>query len=464
MDGPLSHRNDLGLVLVPPVSGTGQMPFLDKWHEQLWNAWSPLLRSIGTVVELDHPESSLPHHINRLKRQGKKPVVVQFRPPHQVYPWPEAPLVMASFWDQGQVPRRPLFLDVRWNWSLTLPFVQGLLTSSSLTRDAWIRGGFSGECLIIPLSPDTVPVSLSAERDGFVAHRLPVGPSEPPVPMEIWQEEPLAPRGVTRRSYFWARRTYHHQVKERMPTWLDKSLLGSWKWVRKQFRKPSPPCWMHPSPLDNPSCVVTMRWDPLIDHGAGLRVLAACAWGLAKFDDTALVVRMPNDDGRWQERLTALARLAERLPSWAGALLAQADSRMPSIGDCLPRLDWAIAWETSLEAAQWVESMRQAGVGIIGTEAGTLADSAAGFPGLLVDSTMLPCSFPGVKDKVLESFRPHPTVESLSANVALAAATTLSGKAPLFAPRIQTPEVTREHLGRFLQKLYHRHSAGRLAA
>ena len=51
MDGPLSHRNDLGLVLVPPVSGTGQMPFLDKWHEQLWNAWSPLLRSIGTVVE-----------------------------------------------------------------------------------------------------------------------------------------------------------------------------------------------------------------------------------------------------------------------------------------------------------------------------------------------------------------------------------------------------------------------------
>lgn len=204
-----------------------------------------------------------------------------------------------------------------------------------------------------------VSAASKAREDGFVAHRLPVGPGGSPEVLEIWQEGAHVPRGITKKTYFWARKTYHHQIKERMPGWLNQSMLGSWKWIRKQFKKPTPPAWLNPAPMDNPGCVILLRWDPLKDHWAGVRVLAACAQGLQSSQDTALVVRMPDGDGRWQERLNALAKVAERLPAWDGALVAQSESQIVEPGDCLPRLDWAITWETDLTSALWAGSLKK---------------------------------------------------------------------------------------------------------
>jgi hypothetical protein len=467
MDGRLSTHDDLHLLLVPPVRedvATCPMPGLAQWHQSLWNNWSPILRKVAGTTELDQPESSLPHHILRARHLGKKPVVIQFRPPHQVYPWPEAPLVTASHWDQGMVPCRPLFNDVRWNWSLTLPLVQGLLAASPLTRDAWSEGGFSGHTLLMPLGEEgKVTAASKVGDDGFVAHRLPVGPGGSPEVLEIWQEGAHIPRGITKKTYFWARKTYHHQIKERMPGWLNQSMLGSWKWVRKQFKKPTPPAWLNPAPLDNPGCVILLRWDPLKDHWAGVRVLAACAQGLQSSQDTALVVRMPDGDGRWQERLNALAKVAERLPAWDGALVAQSDSQIVKPGDCLPRLDWAITWETDLDSALWAVSLKKAGIGIIGTDVSCLHDGDGAFPGHQVATTMIPCTFEGTTDKVLESWRPHPRVESLCRAIAHAAQQTNSSvKHGGASPADGAPLVHR--LGQFLSNLANQQSSGRMAA
>ena len=467
MDGPLNTNGDLHLLLVPPVREElgciAPMPKLSEWHRQLWSMWSPVLRKVAPTTELDQPESSLPHHIQRVRKQGKNPVVIQFRPPHQVYPWPEAPLVTASHWDHGTVPCRALFKDVRWNWSLTLPFVQGLLTASPLTRDAWNEGGFTGQTFFMGLGNEGAKMAAGNSSESMLAHRLPVGPGGCPDVQEIWQEEAQEPRGLTKRTYFWARKTYHHQIKEKMPGWINRSALGGWKWVRKQFKKPTAPAWMHPAPMDNPACVIVVRWDPLSDHWAGVRVLAACAKGLSASHDTALVVRMPEGDGRWSQRLNELSKVAERLPSWHGALLAQSDQSIHNPGDCLPRLDWAITWETDLNSSLWAESLKQSGVGVIGTDASCMHHDPMEFPGLQVATTQIPCSFQGVEDKLLESWRPHPRVESLSKAVSSAVSTTLAGNTPSFG-KSSDLNAALPRLGQFLKNLAQQQATGRMVA
>ena len=467
MDGRLTTIEDLHLLLVPPVredAEAGPMPELARWHQQLWTNWKPILRQVAPTTELDQPESSLPHHITRVRRQGKKPVVIQFRPPHQVYPWPDAPLVTASHWDQAKVPCRPLFQDVRWNWSLTLPYVQGLLAASPLTRDAWAEGGFNGQTFLMPLAGETNPLATSGSTaDGFIAHRLPLGPGGPPDVREIWQEGAYVPRGVTKKAYFWARKTYHHQIKERMPGWLNQSMLGTWKWVRKQFKKPSQPAWLNPAPMDNPSCVILLRWDPLKDHWAGVRVLSACAQGLSGTEDVALVVRMPDRDGKWQQRLNSLAKVAERLPAWNGALLAQSESQASVPSDCLPRLDWAITWETDLDSALWAGSLKRAGIGIIGTDVSCLHAGDGAFPGHQVATTMIPCAFEGVEDKVLESMRPHPRVESLMRAVSNAVEQTQTGGHGLTIGSVESASIAK-HVGQFLASLANTGNQGQAAA
>lgn len=457
MDGRSITKSDLHLILVPPTrteAGPGEKPLAD-WHGQLWNLWSPILKKIAPTLELDQPQSSLPHQVQRLRRLGKAPVVIQFRPPHQVYPWHEAPLVVATHWGHGSIPKRPLFNDVRWNWGLTLPYIQGLLTCSQLTREAWEGGGFSGETLFLPAGSLLQGMPKGTSRESITAHRLPVGPPAAPEVRELWQEVAEAPRGLAKKSYFWMRKTYHHQIKDRVPGWLNRSVLGSWKWVRRRLRGGSAPAWLHPAPLDNPACVIALRWDPLEDYQAGKRILAAVAQGLEGTRDTALVVRMPEKDGKWRERLLSLANLAEHLPTWNGALLAQSDSGNKNPGDCLPRLDWAITWETGLEGAQWAEHLRCSGVGLIGTDASCFPSDSEEFPGFRVSDTEVPSYFPGVEDKLLESWRPQPRAESLRQAVAQAAQATLAGKAPSFDAGLN-PEDVANQIGHFLRNLHQR--------
>lgn len=192
-------------------------------------------------------------------------------------------------------------------------------------------------------------------------------------------------------------------------------------------------------------------------------MLSACAQGLSGTEDVALVVRMPDRDGKWQQRLNSLAKVAERLPAWNGALLAQSESQASVPSDCLPRLDWAITWETHLDSALWAGSLKRAGIGIIGTDVSCLHAGDGAFPGHQVATTMIPCAFEGVEDKVLESMRPHPRVESLMRAVCNAVEQTQTGGHGLTIGSLESASISK-HVGQFLASLANPGNQGQAAA
>jgi len=117
----------------------------------VYQAFAPLLRRYGTVVETVRPEERLDELVRAGTGEGARPTHLGFLPLDAFHRTSLAPNVAFPFWDFPDLPSSPLGGKVHNNWAAIANELDLILTSSEFTRDTFVRAGVRTPIAVVPV-------------------------------------------------------------------------------------------------------------------------------------------------------------------------------------------------------------------------------------------------------------------------------------------------------------------------
>jgi glycosyltransferase involved in cell wall biosynthesis len=202
---------------------------------------APILNRLGTVHQVEHPETSLAFAARRAVARGYRPVHLALVPPQEACFTPGVPTVLLPFWEFPRIPDRDFGHDTRQNWARIARGAAAILCASPFTADAFRRAGVTCPVAVVP-----VPVS----RDAFetpawdpswtwthTCRHLDLRP-EPIATACPTESEPTPPPPAPRRGHLYraAWRTYLWLYPRLKPETTAR-LIRAQRWLRRAVKE-----------------------------------------------------------------------------------------------------------------------------------------------------------------------------------------------------------------------------------
>jgi glycosyltransferase involved in cell wall biosynthesis len=114
-------------------------------------AFKPLLERLGTVLEINRPESRLDYTLWRAQRAGRGCVHLSFLPIHMGYLSSRAPNVAFPSWEFPDIPVTNLGGNPRNNWARIARHFDAVICHSQCAKDAFRRAGVTTPTAVVPI-------------------------------------------------------------------------------------------------------------------------------------------------------------------------------------------------------------------------------------------------------------------------------------------------------------------------
>jgi len=262
----------------------------------VYQAFAPLLRRWGEVVEITRAESRLDYSLWRIRERGVEPIHLSFLPLHLVYPSSQAPNVAFPFWEYPDIPNQDFDNNPRNNWVRVANRMSMILTASGFTRDAFSRGGVRTPVRVVPVPIRPEYFDIPDHRPGERARidsPVHVFPSAPPAPVapDPWRAEGLRQLGLRAGSKY----VYRSFVKPHLPSLVERYVSFSIKLGRMvdsqhrhTFRLPPPDA----DSLELSGVVYTSFVNPFDPRKNWQDLLSAFLIALGDQEDATLILKL----------------------------------------------------------------------------------------------------------------------------------------------------------------------------
>jgi glycosyltransferase involved in cell wall biosynthesis len=289
-------------LVVSTIAGEHETPLrmgsASYSYYYVYQAFAPLLRRWGNVVETVRPEHRLD---DVLRQQPSAAIHLGFLPLDFFHPASHAPNVAFPFWDFPDLPDYSLGRDPHNDWARIANGLDLILTASEFTRDAFVRAGVRTPIHVVPVpvrpayfemppwTPDQRVVIDCA------CYALPPAGSRAPAPVSK------------------ARRLYRERVRPRLPQRYADAFGGVAHAVgaaRRQWR--SVPCAVS-KPLELSGIVYTSVFNPFDQRKNWPDLLTAFLLALGDCDDATLVLKLAVPRDRAMSGVNAILDFHRRL-------------------------------------------------------------------------------------------------------------------------------------------------------
>jgi glycosyltransferase involved in cell wall biosynthesis len=185
----------------------------------VYRAFAPLLERWGKTRTLTQAESRLDYAIWQARREQHEPLHLSFLPLHLMYLTGRAPNLAFPFWEFPDIPQEDFDNNPRNNWARLANRLTLILTASSFTRDALVRGGVTTPVCVVPVPIGTayfgVPSWQPGQRVVLDCPCYVFPPSEIPAEADFDPWVPVDPRQLSWRA--WLKHVYMSYFKPRLP-------------------------------------------------------------------------------------------------------------------------------------------------------------------------------------------------------------------------------------------------------
>jgi glycosyltransferase involved in cell wall biosynthesis len=279
----------LTLALTAPGRGD---PAAQLGHEaysyaHVRRAFRPLLDRLGSVIEVDRPESRLDYALRDAQQRGDHVAHLAFMPLHEMYLSSSLRNLAFPFWEFPDLPDSDLGNNPRHNWLRIAQRLSGVLCASRFTREVFERAGVRTPLHLVPVpvADDyfALPAWNAAQRVHLDCPAYLLSPSAGDV-------RPSALTGAR----LWTRMLYERRLQPRMPRLLDRALGAGVRTMRvyqQEYRAAGlPPPDLAALQLNG--VVYTAFVNPFDPRKNWQDLLSAFLIALRDVDDATLVLKL----------------------------------------------------------------------------------------------------------------------------------------------------------------------------
>jgi hypothetical protein len=266
-------------------------------YHYVYQAFAPLLERWGQTRTVTQPESRLDYALWRARREGRKPLHLSFLPLHLMYLTGQAANVAFPFWEFPDIPQEDFASNPRNNWARIANRLALILTASSFTRDAFVRGGVSTPVRVVPvpIRPDYfgVPAWQGGQQ---VILDCPCYVFPPPDTLAVAEFNPWVPVQPRQLSWgAWLKYVYMSYFKPRLPRRLALLMTAATRTarsVRKHYLEEARVSAAPSSNLELSGVVYTTFFNPFDPRKNWQDLLSAFLLALGDQADATLVVKL----------------------------------------------------------------------------------------------------------------------------------------------------------------------------